>query len=244
MPRASHTRQSPRRKAEALSCPLPLADAWDRDLGEQMRGRDGGVRVVRKIRSKVRIREGRTVRLDRLPCRMVEERRASGDASMQLRGNKPRLLLQESPVRGPRLEQGVRILGSNLKTFMSMTGDSSLDIWSLRLTCSSISIRFNMVGPSHLFAPADPLLAEVATAIAPFPRDRKSLLSGFAAGCGQMWRPSPSSHRGWPARLARSRASPLTRQHLQCGGSLPMRLGVELPRKGGGSPRSAPLTPY
>src|SRR5271165_4078918 len=82
------------------------ADAWDRDLLEEVRGCNGRGRVVGNLRHELRVRERGAEGGGRFPDGGVEIGRALADRAMKLSGDEARLPLHELRVVPPSLKKG------------------------------------------------------------------------------------------------------------------------------------------
>src|SRR5271166_3420255 len=88
------------------SLPLGDADAWDRDLLEEVRSRDGRGRIGGEFRHELRVRERGSEGGGRLPDGGVEIGRALADRAMKLSRDEARLPLHELRVFPPSLKKG------------------------------------------------------------------------------------------------------------------------------------------
>src|ERR1700722_5781810 len=103
--RACSTRRGagPRRRPKAR---LGDADAWDRDLLEKMRSRDGRGRIGGEFRHELGMTERRPKSGGRLPDGGVEIGRALADRTMELGRDEAWLPLHEFRVVPPHLKEG------------------------------------------------------------------------------------------------------------------------------------------
>src|ERR1700722_13826461 len=102
--RACSTRRGagPRRRPKAR---LGDADAWDRDLLEKMRSRDGRGRIGGEFRHELGMTERRPKSGGRLPNGVVEIGRALAYRAMQLGRDEARLPFHELRVVSPNLKE-------------------------------------------------------------------------------------------------------------------------------------------
>src|SRR5690242_13454529 len=90
-------------------------DPGDGDLREDVRRSDRALGVTRQAGLKLRATCGGAECRHRFPRRHVDERRAAGDAAMELRGDIAGLALHELAIRRPRFHERVDVIRRDVK---------------------------------------------------------------------------------------------------------------------------------